>query len=270
MTSVDRYRELAPLAALDALDGQDLLDFREHLPGCAECRAELAAYEAVAGRMGASVVPVPPPAGLRGRVLAAVGVTATPRPTRLESPPRTAPRLWPAALAAAAALVAGFGLGVVTTRTQLEGLRERTLALQSEVDRAQREVADLQHALVEARTVRDLVARPESRLTIMAGLDPAPGARGRVVWNAATREAVLLASGLAKPPAGQAYEIWVIGESKRPVPAGMFQPAPDGTVVVSLPRVEDIARPATFAITVEPEAGSPAPTSPIVLAGAVS
>jgi RNA polymerase sigma-70 factor (ECF subfamily) len=59
------------------------------------------------------------------------------------------------------------------------------------------------------------------------GLDPAPGARGRVLWNAGTREAILLASGLGKPPAGKAYEIWVIGPSKRPVPAGVFQPGPD-------------------------------------------
>jgi anti-sigma-K factor RskA len=264
VTSMDRFRELAPLAALDALDGQDLLDFREHLPGCAECRAELAAYEAVAGRMGASVAPVPPPAALRGRVLAAAGVPAATRTTR------TAPGAWPAALGMAAALVVGIGLGVLLTRTQLERLREKTLALQGEVDQAQREVADLQQALVEARTVRDLVARPESRLTILAGLDPAPGARGRVIWSAATREAVLLASGLAKPPAGRAYEIWVIGESKKPVPAGVFQPGSDGSAVVSLPRIEDTARPATFAVTEEPEGGSAAPTGDLVLAGAVS
>jgi anti-sigma-K factor RskA len=81
---------------------------------------------------------------------------------------------------------------------------------------------------------------------------------------------VLLASGLAKPPTGRAYEIWVIGASKRPVPAGVFQPGPDGSAVVSLPRVEETARPATFAVTEEPAAGSAAPTSPILLAGAVS
>jgi anti-sigma-K factor RskA len=263
MSPVDRFRELAPLAALDALDGQDLVDFREHLPGCVECRAELAAYEEVAGRMGASLDAVPPPPGLRNRVLAGVDA-ATPDP-RVRG---GAPRWWPAALAAAA--VVGLALGVLSTRTPLERLRDRTLALQREVERAQREVSQLQEALVEARSVRDLVAHPESRLTVLAGLDPAPGARGRVIWNASTREAMLLASGLDKAPAGQAYEVWVIGPSKRPVPAGLFQPGPDGSVVVSLPRVEDTARPSTFAVTLEPATGSAAPTGPMVLAGAVS
>jgi len=263
MSSMDRFRELAPLAALHALDGQDLLDFREHLQGCAECQAEMAAYEEVAGRIGASAGVVPPPAGLRDRVLAAAGAAgAAPRPTR------AAPRWWPAALAAAA--VAGLALGVLATRTQLERLRDRTVSLQREVERAQQEVAQLQEALVEARSVRDLVAHPESRLTVLAGMNPSPAARGRVIWNPATLEAVLLASGLGKAPPGQAYEIWVIGASKRPVPAGVFQPGPDGRVVVSLPRVEDTARPGTFAVSIEPAAGSAAPTGPIVLAGAVS
>jgi anti-sigma-K factor RskA len=260
---VDRFLELAPLAALDALDGQDLVDFREHLPGCAECQAELAAYEEVAGRLGASLAPAAPPPRLRDRVLAGVGAAArAPRVTR------AAPRWWPAALAAA--VIVGLATGVLSTRMQLERLRDRTVALQREVDRAQLEVAQLQEALVEARTVRDLVAQPESRLTVLAGLEPAPRARGRVIWNASTREAVLLASGLERAPEGKAYEIWVIGASARPVPAGLFNPGPDGSIVVSLPRVEDTARPHTFAITIEPAAGSASPTSPIVMAGAVS
>jgi anti-sigma-K factor RskA len=258
---MDRFRELAPLAALDALDGQDLLDFREHLPGCAECRAELAAYEEVAGRIGASAGLLPPPGGLRDRVLAGVGAAgAAPRSTR------AAPRWWPAALAAAA--VVGLALGVLTTRMQLERLRDRTLALQREVERAQHEVAQLQEALVEARSVRDLVAHPDSRLTILAGLDSS--ARGRVIWNPATLEAVLLASGLGQAPPGRAYEIWVIGASKRPVPAGVFQPGPDGSAVIALPRVEDTGHPGTFAVTIEPAAGSAAPTGRMVLAGTVS
>jgi anti-sigma-K factor RskA len=264
MSDQDRFRELLPLAALDALDGQDLLEFREHLPGCAECQAGLAAYEEVAGRLGSSVGAVPPPPRLRDRVLAGVGAA----PVRTATRPAPTARWWPAAVAAA--LIVGIGLGVLSTRAQLDRLRDRALALQQDLDRAQRDVAELQESLLEARTVRDLVANPESRLTILAGQDPAPRARGRVIWNATTREAMLLASDLEKPPAGKAYEIWVIGESARPVPAGVFQPRPDGSAVISMPRVEDTARPVTFAVTLEPEAGSASPTGRILLAGRVS
>ena len=263
MSSVDRFLELAPLAALDALDGQDLLDFREHLPGCAECQAELAAYEEVAGRMGASVGAVPPRPAVRDRVLASIGATvATPRARR------PAQRWWLAALATAAA--AALALDLLATRAELERMRDRAAALERQVEQARHEVSQLRDELVEARSVRDLVARPESRLTSLAGLKPAPEARGRMIWNAATREAVLLASGLDRAPAGKAYEIWVIGPSGQPVPAGVFQPRPDGRAVVPLPQVEDTALPRTFAVTVEPANGSASPTGPMVLAGAVS
>jgi anti-sigma-K factor RskA len=263
MSPVDRFRELAPLAALDALDGQELVDFRKHLPGCPECQAELAAFGEVAGRLGASVGAVPPPPALRDRVLASTRPSAGIAPAA-----RPAQRWWPSALAAAAVVALAFGL--LVTRTRLDQVRERAEVLQSELEQARRAVSQLQEALAEARAVGNILARPESQLTLLAGLEAAPQARGRVVWNAATREAVLLASGLEKPPAGKAYEIWVIGPSKQPVPAGLFQPRADGSAVVSLPRVEDTARPRTFAVTIEPETGSSAPTGAMVLAGAVS
>jgi len=263
MTPVDRFRELAPLAALDALDGQDLIDFREHLPGCSECQAELGTFGEVAGRLGSSVGAVPPPPAVRDRVLASVGA-----PAGIVRTARPAQHWWPAALAAAAAVA--LALGLLVTRTRLERMRDRAEALEREVEQAQRDVAKLEEALQEARAVGNILARPESRLTLLAGLEPAPQARGRVVWNAATREAVLLASGLEKAPAGKAYEIWVIGPSNQPVPAGLFQPRPDGSAVVTLPQVEDTARPRTFAVTLEPSAGSASPTGPMVLAGAVS
>lgn len=264
MSAEDRYRELAPLAALDALDGEDALEFRVHLATCADCRAEMAAYAVVGGAIGAGVKHVPPPAGLRGRVLAAAGAA----PMDRARPPRSQSFLWVGALATAATVA--LALALLVTRGQLRQERERAAALAAEAEQARRELADLQQVLAEARSVRDLVAQPDSRLTLLAGLPPAPGARARVVWNASTREAVLIASGLQRPPEGKAYEVWVIGEANRPVPAGVFQPAGDGTALVWLPRVEETARPRTFAVTLEPAAGSASPTGPMVLAGAVS
>jgi anti-sigma-K factor RskA len=264
MTAEDRFRELVPLAALDALDGPDAAEFREHLRGCEGCRAELAALERVAGAVGTSVPPVAPPPELRARVLGAVAATAA----DVRTAKRPGSARWPVALAAAAALV--LGIGLLVTREQLRRERARGRELAAEAQRARSELADLQKALAEARSVHDLVKQPDSRLTLLAGLQAAPGARARVIWNASTREAVLIASGLQPAPPGKAYEMWVIGEAKPPTPAGVFQPAADGTALVRLPRVEETARPHTFAVTVEPAAGSTSPTGPMVLAGAVS
>jgi anti-sigma-K factor RskA len=264
MSAEDRHRELLAPAALGALDGEEAADLKRHLETCAECRQELAALERAAAGIGTGVSPVPPPPGLRQRVMTAVGA---PLRSATAAPPRRA-FPWLATLATAAALV--LGVSLLLTRAQLERERARVRSLAAQTEQAQRELAQLQQALAEARSVRDLVAQPDSRLTLLAGLEPAPGARARVIWNASTREAVLIASGLQPPALGKAYEVWVIGESKQPVPAGVFQPATDGTALVHLPRVDETARPRTFAVTVEPAAGSAAPTGPMVLAGTVS
>jgi len=264
VSAEDRYLELVPLAALDALDGDDAVEFRRHLPTCQACRAELEAFERASARIGVDVARVAPPPDLRQRMLAAVGAPVA-QPPAARRPPAFP---WLGTLAAAAALV--LGVGLLATRHQLQRERARAQTLAAEAERAQREVVDLQQALAEARSVRDLVVKPDSQLTRLAGLQPAPGARARVIWNPATREAVLIASGLQAPPPGKAYEVWVIGEAKQPAPAGVFEPAADGTALVHLPRVEETARPRTFAVTLEPAAGSAAPTGEMVLAGAVS
>jgi len=264
MNADDRYRDLAPLAALDALDGEELAEFRRHLETCQECRKELASFERAAAAIGASVDLVPPPPGMREKVMGAVGA---PVMTSAAARPRTTFAWW-SAVATAATLVLATTL--VATRAQLRQERARAEALAAEAAQARRELADLQHALAEVRSVRDLVIQPDSRLTVLAGLPAAPGARARVIWMASTREAVLLASGLPRTPEGKAYEVWVIAESKPPTPAGVFQAEPDGTALVHLPRVEETARPHTFAVTIEPAAGSPSPTGPMVLAGTVS
>ena len=260
MSAEDRYRELVPLAALD---GEEALEFRLHLETCAACRAELDEFRRVAAGIAAGVTPVPPPPELRQRVLAAAGMSPA-SPGRSRS--RVAP--WLGSLAAAAAAL--LAVSLVLTRQELARERERSRALAAQAEQARRELAGLRHALDEARSVHDLVVQPESRLTLLAGLPSAPGARGRVLWNASTRAAVLIASGLQPPPPGKAYEVWVIGESKQPVPAGVFRPAADGTALVKLPPVEETARPRTFAVTLEPAAGSPSPTGPMMLAGSVS
>ena len=117
-----------------------------------------------------------------------------------------------------------------------------------------------------AEAFRRLVAQPSTRVALLAGLPAAPLAWGRVVWSADRREAVLLTAGLPPRPAGKAYEAWVIA-SGAPVAAGVFRTDNIGAAVHALTPLEDVARAKTFAVTLEPEAGTAAPTGPMVLAG---
>ncbi len=258
----DRWLELAPLHALGALDGEDLAGFEAHVSACPACAAELRAHEAVVALVPLGLQPVRPTLTVRQRVLerqdskSAVAVApAAPR------------RPWATYLAAAAALVLGLGLLVV--RWQRDRARVAAAEASAEAKRLEAELSVTQRDLAEAAAFRALVQRPGSLVTTLAGLAAAPKARARVVFDPVTREAILVASGLDPAPEGKAYEAWVIAGGA-PVPIGLFRPDAQGGAVVRLPRVEATGSAKTFAVTLEPEVGTPSPTGPMVLAGAVS
>jgi anti-sigma-K factor RskA len=67
-------------------------------------------------------------------------------------------------------------------------------------------------------------------------------------------------------PAGRAYQLWFITDGK-PVPSVTFKPEADGDASVGQIPVPSDGTVSAAAITVEPEAGSAQPTSPIVMVG---
>lgn len=67
----ETWREWLDLAADGALPAGDRAALERHLEGCADCRAEAARLEALAGRLAASRIAVRP--GFTGEVMAALG-----------------------------------------------------------------------------------------------------------------------------------------------------------------------------------------------------
>jgi anti-sigma-K factor RskA len=264
--SDDPLFDLAPLAALGALDGEDKRLFEARLPTDLALRRALAVFERLVGTIGLATAPVEPAPALRGRLLASAGPGFQPA-----ARPAHPVRPWWLGLAAAAGLVlvvSGLLLRQQRDAARREGARFRAEAdsLTAQVQDARKRLDEAQRRLADATAFRDLVAHPASHVATLAGLPAAPGARARVVWNAERREAVLLASGLPPAPPGKAYEVWVIATAA-PAPAGVFQVDPQGRAVHALPHLADVAKARTFAVTLEPEGGTPAPTGPMVLAG---
>lgn len=258
----DRFAELAPLAALGALDGPERAGFEAHLGSCAACRGELEAQLALVGRIPLALVPVSPSPGARRRVREAAKPATARRPG------------WLVPALAAAALVLGLSLLAArverdAARREAASARESASGLEREMRNIREELTATRDALENEKALRDLVSHPESRLARLTGLPAAPKASARVVWNPRSREAVLVASGLDPAPEGKAYEVWVIAKGA-PVPAGVFQADAEGKAVFRLPDVAETAEVRTFAVTLEPAGGTPAPTGPMVLAGAAS
>jgi anti-sigma-K factor RskA len=81
------------------------------------------------------------------------------------------------------------------------------------------------------------------------------------------RGVLFLASNLPPAPQGRIYELWIIPKGGAPRPSGLFQSDAAGNAMHMVTGPIDIASTGAFAVSVEPEAGSPAPTTtPIIVA----
>ena len=132
--------------------------------------------------------------------------------------------------------------------------------------RMQREVADLNDALAAYRSAADLLRDPTTRVVMLRGVGPSPGATGRVIWNQVAG-GQLFAANLPSVPQGKAYVLWMIGAGS-PRPAGVFRVDAEGRATHHVAPAEGGEPVEAFAVTLEPERGVPAPTGPRVLASA--
>ena len=82
-----------------------------------------------------------------------------------------------------------------------------------------------------------------------------------------SRGVVLIASNLPRTPADKTYEMWIIPNAAKPVPAGLFQSQDDGNAMHVQPGTVDVQSTAAIAVTVENQAGADQPTTqPLIVA----
>ena len=111
-----------------------------------------------------------------------------------------------------------------------------------------------------------LIRDPATPVVTLSGLEPAPGAKARMLWHA-TAGGLLVAQGLPPAPEGKAYELWAIAGKSAPVPAGVFAVDAKGVGSLRVAPIQAVGAVDTFAVTLEPAAGVPAPTGAMYLAG---
>jgi anti-sigma-K factor RskA len=244
MSQPAEIHTLAGAYALDALTEIERASFARHIAGCEACAVEVAELSETAARL-ASASLESPPSRLRDAVLAEVAqtrqVTAS-RPERTGHADVRRWRRWTAA-AVAAGVVALGGIGTVwaVQEQRVGDARRQTAALQAE--RAQ-------------------VAAVLAAGDVEVGTATATGG-GRVIVAHSPRlnDGVVLLEGLAAPPPGMAYQLWLIDDDG-PTSAGVLAEGQNSGAAV----LESIGGAETLGVTLEPAGGSPQPTGD-VLAG---
>lgn len=241
----EEYREMIPARALSALDAAEAQALNEHLENCAECRRELEEWRATAATLSLTADPVEPSPDVRERILSEVRKDLS-SPDVL--PFRATPRnIW-----------SSFGsLGAMAAVVLLTALIVGLVVLW-------REKLSMHNELARSREFVELVTTPGAKVAELKGIDLGAGATASLAYDQNGR-AMLMAHKLPHPPQGKAYQLWFIVGDKPPMPGKTFSPDNTGKGMLKDQVPREALGSAIFAITMEPEGGSSAPTSPIYL-----
>jgi anti-sigma-K factor RskA len=240
-TDHGRFEELKDAFVLGALPEEERREFEEYLAAHPKRRAEIEELGTVAGLLALSPQEHEPSPELRNRIMDAVEAEAV--------HPAESRRSW-------RALIGRFlgprNLALGAATLLVVGLFSWSMLLQGEVQDLQGRVQSLQNQPQESQMVK------------LEGTGTEQGARAEVVTLEGDR-AVLVVEDMPPVPEGKTYQIWVI-EDDVPKPGGLFKPKQDSVAAV----VEHpLGGGDVIAVTVEPDGGSPQPTSDPMLSAEV-
>lgn len=256
----ERLEELAALQALGSIeaDSPELSAWLESAGP--EEEALLAELKQAATALAVSARPVAPPPQARERLLASLG------PSRAQAPRRAlGVAAWLAA-AAAVVLIVAAGVDAWNWRRQRDELVSRSAELTRQLAATQEKLSTSQVEKARQELYRRVLESDDVKVLVLGGKDPQPSARARVFWSQRAGRGVVVAGNLAALPPDKQYELWVF-EKGKPMPAGVFDADASGRVLFESADLSAVSAAQSFAVTIEPKGGVPAPTGPIVLIG---
>ena len=229
----ERFEELKEAFVLGALPEEERREFEEYLASHPERQAEIEELSTVAGLLALSPEEHEPSPELRLRITGAVEAEAvTPHESRRS------------VFAWMGELLRVRNLALGTAALLVIGLFSWSMLLRGEIQDLQGRVQSLQE-------------RPqEPQMVALKGPGVAHGARAEVMVIHNER-AVLMAEDMPPVPEGKTLQIWVI-EDDVPKPSGVFEPTEKSVAVIV---EKPVGSGDVVAVTVEPEGGSPQPTS---------
>ena len=246
--------------AVDAVDDVERADFEQHLASCADCRAEVASFQATALQLSL-LMQATPPERLREQVLRDI---ATVRPLPPSVSREAGERIEATSRERQAAHAAEPG-----TRTarlsQARRRRNRWLAAAAAVVvlGGGGALAITQPWKSSSQVQTDVAAQVQQAPDAQRYQQAAPsGGTITIVRSKSVGRAVLVTDNVAAPPSGQTYQMWLQAAGGNFVSAGLVPPGPNETVLLQ----GDAATAQGAGVSAEPSGGSPQPTTtPIAL-----
>ena len=273
-------KDLLALYALDALDSPERQQVAAHLQSpCPQCAGYLAQVEAILAVLPLSLPPATPSPGVRARLLERIAARETSSSPRLIGDPAPATARRPplrrlaevfAAGAVAAAISGLIFWGVFRRESQrVVALREQMLRQDEHLARQGEQIEQLRTSVRTTDEQVRLLQSPAVQVVSLQGSAAQPPARARVFWDQPRNAWHFYATNLKPLSEGRTYELWLINDAQKKIPAGTFRVDPSGDATLLAYAPPDAGRIAAVAVTEEPAGGTPQPTGTIQLLGKI-
>ncbi len=272
------------LFALQLLPEAEMIAAHDHLLTCEDCRRQVAWIQGDLASYALTAEAQAPPEAARERLMRAIAKEKrmAPKPVAVAAAAGSAPVKTPTRSEKVFSIedapvkhkmgVAGWaGWAVAAAAIGAAGLQyQQTQGFQHELAESRAELTQVSAEASKASLVLETLTDSRAKqiaLTLPSTTPALP--EGHASYLGSKGSLVFVANHLTQLEPGKTYELWLIpsGKDAKPIPAGTFNPDSQGRamkMLASLPKNVDVA---AMGVTVEPDGGSPAPTSPILLLG---
>jgi hypothetical protein len=174
------------------------------------------------------------------------------------------------ALAASLALCAAAGAYAWMLHAQLEFARRTLTETSARAETLRTQLSIARGDSTRSARLLEVLTAPDVVRVSLAGTKAGSTAKGQAYWSP-SRGLWFSADGLPVLSPDRIYQLWLVLPKQTPVSAGLLSvnARGAGTLLAPSPPAAGTSKAGgvTVAITDEPSAGSPAPTTPILLAG---
>jgi len=237
-TEHDHWTEQGEIFALGALDGREREDFEAHLAaGCAICEAHVRETREALTVLHRALKPMTPPPAVKSRLFDQI---AKDNVVPISAARANKARPWQKISGVLAAGIVGIVIGGTYYRLQYEP----------------------RHTVYSS--VINLLRDPATRDHTLYGAGPMPQAKGRFLWNE-SGEGHIFATNLPAAAEGKMYAVWTIARNSAPRYVGTIKTDAKGQGGLHVNSTRTDKPIETFAVTLEPEGTTAAPTGPVVL-----
>jgi anti-sigma-K factor RskA len=238
--------------ALGAVPPEEGAHIEEHLADCLACWEHLSESQRAAALLALAVPLEEPRESLRQRIIAQARRESEPSPEPSPRPWRLPRLLAVGATALVLAAVGALSWSLVHLHNDYNDIQQQATVNEQQVNLT--------------RNIVGLLMRPDVERQAMVTSGIAAGATAYYMWTRDAKLGAIVCHSLPDPPEGKVYQLW-LSYDQGPVSGGTFTAWQEQCQhVVSLAG----GWPTAVNVSVEPEGGSPSPSSEIVLSASLS